>query len=175
MREVPVIVAATPTRIKQRRDDEIRDARSAWAPSGWPDAPSFPRTPPPSPGSVGVPRIYRPPTRVYVNTPQPPMPPSFAFATNGVVGAQMVNVSELLAKSLGIQPGVLVTAAPIGSPAAESGLRDGDVIVKAELQPVRSVAELRELVGQRGGERRALRGAGDGARASGRRKVTLRW
>jgi S1-C subfamily serine protease len=94
--------------------------------------------------------------------------------TNGIVGAQMVTVSELLAKSLGIQPGVLVTAAPVGSPAAESGLRDGDVIVKAELQRVRSVAELRELIGQAAdnGERSVVL---ETVREKRTRKVTLRW
>jgi S1-C subfamily serine protease len=43
---------------------------------------------------------------------------------------------------------VLVTSAPASALAAESGLRDGDVIVKVAGQVVRSVNELRELIGQ---------------------------
>jgi predicted metalloprotease with PDZ domain len=174
VRELPVIVAATPTRIKQRRDDEIRDARSAFVLSGIPDAPMFPRMPAPGPGSVGVPRTIRPPMRVSAATALPPLPPSIAFVTNGIAGAQMVTVTEALAKSVNLPSGVLVANAPAGSPAAESGLRDGDVIVKAELQPVRSVADLRELIGQaaEGGERSVVL---ETVREKRTRKVTLRW
>jgi S1-C subfamily serine protease len=42
--------------------------------------------------------------------------------------------------------GVLVMRAPVGSLAAESGLRDADVIVAAAGQPVRTVTELRDLI-----------------------------
>jgi S1-C subfamily serine protease len=40
-----------------------------------------------------------------------------------------------------------VTSAPVGSPAYESGLRDGDVIVKVGGQAVKNVSEVRDLVG----------------------------
>ena len=46
-----------------------------------------------------------------------------------------------------IATGVLVISAPVGSPANESGLMDGDVITRVAGQSVRSVAEVRNLVG----------------------------
>jgi S1-C subfamily serine protease len=150
-RDFPVIVATAPSRIKQRRDDEIRDAQQAWIPRGVPNAPMFPRTPPPAPMIAGLTRAPRGPTAVGTTTPLPPLPMAslgFTFATNAVAGAQMVTVTEGLGKTLGIQAGVLVTNAPAGSLAAESGLRDGDVIVKVAGQIVRNVNELRELIGQ---------------------------
>jgi serine protease Do len=79
-----------------------------------------------------------------------------------------------LAKTLGLQSGVLVANAPPGSPAAESGLRDGDVIVKVSGQPVRNVGEVRELVGRASedGERSVDL---ETVREKRTRRVTLRW
>jgi S1-C subfamily serine protease len=144
--EFPVIVAETPARIRQRRDDEMHDTRTTWALTGPPSAPVFPRAPTPPPAVVGVPRTPRGPMSVGVTAPLPPLPPIFSFITNGIAGAQMVTVTEGLGRTLGLQSGVLVANAPAGSPAAESGLRDGDVIVKVEGQLVRNVAELRDLI-----------------------------
>jgi predicted metalloprotease with PDZ domain len=146
VREFPVIVAETPARIRQRRDDEMHDTRTTWALTGPPSAPVFPRAPTPPPAMVGVPRTPRGPMSVGVTAPLPPLPPTFSFITNGIAGAQMVTVTEGLGRTLGLQSGVLVANAPAGSPAAESGLRDGDVIVKVEGQLVRNVAELRDLI-----------------------------
>jgi C-terminal processing protease CtpA/Prc len=156
-RDFPVVVATAPSRIRQRRDDEIRDAQQAWIPRGVPsapvfrgvpNAPVFPRTAPPPPmGIASAPRV---PTEVRTMTPMPSLPMAFSltYASGAVAGAQMVTVTEGLGKTLGIQSGVLVTFAPAGSLAAESGLRDGDVIVKVAGQTVRNINELRELIGQ---------------------------
>jgi S1-C subfamily serine protease len=107
-------------------------------------------------------------------TPMTPLPPVFELATTGVAGAQLVTVSEGLERSLGLRSGVLVTSVPVGSPAGESGLREGDVIVRVDAQPVRTVLQVRQLV---------ARAAEDGAgavdleviRARQRRTITLRW
>ena len=151
-RDFPVVVATAPSRIRQRRDDEIRDAQQAWIPRGMPNAPMFPRTAPtPPPTMVGVMPVPRAPTEVRTTTPMPSLPMasfSFTYASGAVAGAQMVTVTEGLGKTLGIQSGVLVTYAPVGSLAAESGLRDGDVIVKVAGQVVHDVREMRELIGQ---------------------------
>ncbi|MDB4882281.1 MAG: hypothetical protein JWL95_1047 [Gemmatimonadetes bacterium] len=174
-RELPVMVAATPSRIKQRRDEELRDAGASWVMGGVAAAPWFPRTPPPASGLVGIPRTNRPLTPVStVAPPLPPAPPNLTFIATGVAGAQMVTLTEGLGKTFGLQYGVLVANAPAGSPAAESGLRDGDVIVKVESQPVRNVAEVRELIGQAvdSGERSVEL---ETMRDKRTRKVTLRW
>ena len=71
---------------------------------------------------------------------------AFAFGS-GVAGAQLSTISEGLGKALGVSSGVLVTSAPVGSPANESGLQDGDVIAKVGRQPVRRVYEVIDLVG----------------------------
>jgi len=73
-----------------------------------------------------------------------------------------------------VSSGVLVTNAPAGSPASESGLTDGDVIVKVSGQPVRSVLEVRQLVGfaYQNGERSVEI---DLLRQKKPVKTTLRW
>ena len=65
---------------------------------------------------------------------------------NAVAGAQLSTVSEGLGKALGVSSGVLVTSAPVSSPAGQSGLRDGDVITKVAGQDVRRVSDVRDLV-----------------------------
>jgi Periplasmic protease len=148
-RDIPVTVAAAPMRIIQRRDDESR-AREQWVIATVPEAPGFPRA------SAMAPQL-----RVNVRTPMPavaPLPPttptplasgmSFAIGFgNGVAGAQLSTISEGLGKALGVSSGVLVTSAPIGSPANESGLVDGDVILRVGRQSVRRVSEVMDLVG----------------------------
>jgi S1-C subfamily serine protease len=71
----------------------------------------------------------------------------FGFGSvSGVAGAQLVPVTEGLGRTLGVRNGVLVTNAPAGSPAYQSGLRDGDVITRASGALIRDVADLRERV-----------------------------
>jgi C-terminal processing protease CtpA/Prc len=141
VREVPVTVAAAPMRIVQRRDDESR-SRESWTVAILPEAPSFPSIPmsPPSPGA---------PTRVIVRSATPALAPmdasGFPYGT-GVAGAQLSTISDGLGKALGVSSGVLVTSSPVGSPANESGLVDGDVISKVAGQGVRRVTEVRDLV-----------------------------
>lgn len=151
-RDIPVTVATAPRRIVQRRDDESR-ASERLAIASAPDAPRFPRMPAlaPTPGPVRV-GVHTP---MAAMAPLPPMTPSspregmsFAFAFgNGVAGAQLTTISEGLGKALGVSFGVLVTNAPLGSPANESGLLDGDVILRVGRQSVRRVSEVLDLVG----------------------------
>jgi S1-C subfamily serine protease len=156
VREIPVTVAAVPSRIAQRRGDEVRDAREAW---DVPEGPGFPRIMiAPNPGAA---RGF---ARVSVSAPNAPTPavqPARSIllnvGTNGAIaGAQFTTITrdlgEAIGQALGATSGVLVTNAPIGSPASESGLRDGDVIVKVGGQAVRTVSQLRELVRQANNE-----------------------
>ncbi|MDB4913461.1 MAG: hypothetical protein JWM95_1105 [Gemmatimonadetes bacterium] len=150
-RDVAVTVARAPSRIVLRRDDETRGDASSWALAGVPDAPRFPRSstlPPPS-TAVSAPRVLlAPPVPGIQNAPLRVQPAyAFSFSSNGVAGAQLLSISEDMGRAIGIGSGVLVTISPTGSPANESGLRDGDVLTKVGGQAVRTVAEVRELVG----------------------------
>jgi S1-C subfamily serine protease len=151
--EVPVTVAAAPTRISQRRDDEVRVVREPWAIAGVPNAASFPRTPMPAAPSVGTLRASARMPAIAQMAPNAPTPSGrptaffLGFANPGVAGAQMTTVTEGVGQAIGVSSGVFVTSAPVGSPAYESGLRDGDVIVKVGGQAVKNVSEVRDLVG----------------------------
>ena len=96
------------------------------------------------------------------------------FFFNGVAGAQLATITEGLGKSVGVTSGVLVLAAPVGSPAAESGLMDGDVITKVGGQVVQSISQVRDLVrtvsenGERAVELEILR-------QKRTQRITLKW
>jgi serine protease Do len=172
VRELPVVVAEAPQRIRLRRDEEIRDAREPWIAGMPPDGP-FPGVPAAAPAPrIYTPRPARPATAPTLATTA--LAPVFDFAPSGVAGAQLVTVSEGLKRSLGVQWGVLVATVPVGAPAYESGLQEGDVIVKVETQPVRTVLDVRQLVAraESEGERSV---ALEVIRGKLRRSVTLRW
>lgn len=141
--EVAVTVAEAPSRIVQRRGDEVRDERVLVL---APDAPMLPRSSAVAPSaSAGGARGGSVNVRGVMPTPAPGM--VFSFTTGGVAGAQMVNISEGLAKRIGVSNGVLVTSAPVGSPAGQSGIEDGDVIIRVAGQAVRTVFDVRRAVG----------------------------
>lgn len=90
-----------------------------------------------------------------VRTPQPaqPAPPAQPERPiilwqeyEGVGGARVETISEGLGKAIGVDEGVLVMRVRPGTPAARAGLRDGDVIVRAGGQKIRSVGELRGVI-----------------------------
>jgi membrane-associated protease RseP (regulator of RpoE activity) len=68
------------------------------------------------------------------------------FSANGMLGAIMSTVSADLAKTLKIDPGVLVTDVTDETPASRSGLKTGDVIVNANGQSVTSLRQLQETL-----------------------------
>ena len=151
VRVVPVTVALAPMRIVQRRDDESRSRALSLA--KLPDGPSFPRTPfaPFAPLAPMRAAMRAAASSMASTPPTAPTPPTalsltgFPYGT-AVAGAQLSTVSEGLGKALGVGSGVLVTSAPVGSPASQSGLRDGDVITRMAGQVVRRVSEVRDLV-----------------------------
>lgn len=72
-------------------------------------------------------------------------------AATVLAGAQFVNMDEEFASSLGLESGVLVLRVPSGTPAADAGLRGGDVVRSVNGTPVRDVTTLRRaLQGSRG-------------------------
>jgi serine protease Do len=156
VKELPLVVAEAPSRIRFRRDEEIRDAGRSWVFTSTPEvarvpaltpAPPAPRNfvPPGSPASPTV-----PPTPVTMALPRP-----FGFSPSGVAGAQLVTISDGMKRSLGLQSGVLVVTVPVGTAADASGLKEGDVIIRVERQPVQSVVQVWQIV---------TRAAGNGMR-----------
>jgi S1-C subfamily serine protease len=105
----------------------------------------------------------------------PPMMPgvgtSVWIVSDGMGGAKLESITEGLGKALGVSAGVLVLKVGPGTPAYKSGLRDGDVILRAAGRSVRTVRE--------------LRAAAEGDREDGvklviqrdkrQRELTLRW
>lgn len=137
LRDVPVKVADAPSRILLRRDDMNGPASIAGAP-GLATAPRFP-------GSVSAGMAVPAPSAMRRSlAPEAPPAATLPVAITGVAGAQMGSITPEWARMTGASSGVLVMRAPAGSLAAESGLRDADVIVKAGGRPVHSLAELRE-------------------------------
>ena len=91
---------------------------------------------------------------------------------DGVAGARLVAVSEGLGKALGVKSGVLVLRASPGTPAYESGLREGDVIMRAEGKSVTSVRDVRRVASsadREGGVSLVV------LRERRERPITLRW
>jgi membrane-associated protease RseP (regulator of RpoE activity) len=172
VKELPVVVAEAPPRIKRRREEEMRDASAPMI--AMPPAPMVPRTP-----------VVAPAPRAYVSVAPPghpmrsvqaiaPLPPVFGVTLNGVAGAEVATVSEAMKRNLGLPAGVLVTTVPIGSLAGESGLQEGDVILRVGDQPVTVVYELRDAVARaaREGERSVQV---EVRRGKDHRTLALRW
>jgi S1-C subfamily serine protease len=68
-------------------------------------------------------------------------------------GISVTNVTPELARRLGLPPGVrgvVVAEVLPGGPAAEAGLRPGDVIQEVDRRPVRSAAEFTEAMARAG-------------------------
>jgi C-terminal processing protease CtpA/Prc len=138
-RDIPVTIADVPSRIRLRTETSmITRAPEA---EGVPPMIEFPR------GTGSRPAAAPRAPMIFVPRPLAPTPGMiYSFGSAGVAGAELVPLTEGLARTVGIQRGVLVTRSPVGSPAHESGLRDGDVIVRVGGEPVFTVAGVREQV-----------------------------
>jgi S1-C subfamily serine protease len=87
-------------------------------------------------------------------------------------GAQLLTINSGLARTVGISSGVLVVNVVAGTPAARSGLEDGDIIVKVEGQAVTDTDVLLKMSAERESERSLDL---EILRAKKPVKVTLRW
>lgn len=168
--------------VRVQRDGDQRDFRvrigeapgyvmSRMAPT--PPMPPMPSTPVRVYPGEDLPRRVQPaPAVAMPSMSMPPqMPGSVWIINDGVGGAKLETINEGLAKTIGVKSGVLVLRVGPGTPAFRSGLRDGDVILRASGRQVSSVRELRELV-ERENE--------DGVklviqRDRKQRELTLRW
>jgi serine protease Do len=175
-RDVPVTIDDVPSRISLRAEMNAEQMVPRLEP-GFADAAAFPRTPAPpryAPSAMRVPAMAPLPP----STPLPSQAPTpgiiFGYGYNSVAGAQLAVVTEGLARAIGVREGVLVTLAPPGSLAYQSGLREGDVIVKVEGAPIRTIAELRgrvQTAAENGGSAVQL----EYLREKRTRKAVLRW
>jgi serine protease Do len=179
-RNVPVTIADVPSRIRLRTEANYEMAAPR-ALAARPEPPTFPRSPLPPATAFAprmapmVPTIGTPLPAASVLPPQAPTPAIIlGYGFNSVAGAQLAPLTDGLARSIGVPRGVLVIGAGVGSPAYLSGLRDGDVIVRVGGVPVRTVAELRELV-QTAVDNGESRVELDCVREKKSRRVTLRW
>jgi S1-C subfamily serine protease len=82
--------------------------------------------------------------------PAMPVPPTMnMFSGSGVLvlaGAQFATIDDEFAESLGLEPGVLVLRVPTGTPAADAGMRSGEVVRSVNGTPVRDVVALRRVM-----------------------------
>jgi C-terminal processing protease CtpA/Prc len=178
MKDVPVTIADVPSRIRLRTEStyEMAAPRAMVATR----EPDFPRTPmPPMPAlapraAAPMPSMPPMPATAVVPSQAPTPAVIFSYGFNSVAGAQFAALTDGLARSIGVRRGVLVINAGVGSPAYLSGLRDGDVVVRAGGALVRTVAELREQV-QAAVDNGEGRVELDCVRERKPRKVTLRW
>ena len=172
-KEVPVVVADVPSRIKAQM--ELSFATRVPQAGGDPGATlELMRVLPP--GAAPRARAFSAPVQSsYRSAPRAPMPDViYGVGMSGVAGAQLYAVSEGIAKATGVPYGLFVAAAPAGTPAYQSGLRDGDIISQAAGEPVRTVEALRARVqaAAESGERSV---ALEIVREKRTQRVTLRW
>lgn len=106
----------------------------------------------------------------------PSVAPLIAFTTPSgamlLAGAEMVPVNAGLGDVLGVPKGVLIVNAPAGTPAARSGLRAGDVVVRAAATEIVDPTGLR-MVMIHAGPAKTLQL--DVVRKGKSQRVTLRW
>ena len=128
VREVPVKVERRETRIAR-----------VWT---TPEAPAPPRSP--SPAIRVMPLPPTEPGRV--TAPPAPEPAVYSYSysnsTSMIAGAELTPMNADLRDVFGTERGVLVLRVAVGTPAAEAGLRGGDVIVRAGGEPVTSTRVL---------------------------------
>lgn len=131
----PTIAPERGPRIRRSRDGvELPDVERVVVVPQTPDLPALaPRADvaPPTPPAAAV---APPPTTVFFNT------------TWAVAGAEVARMTSGLRDVFGVNGGVLVLNVAAGSPAAGSGLRSGDVILRVNDEPVNTPMALQRAV-----------------------------
>ena len=90
-----------------------------------------------------------------------------------LAGAQLSIIDDDFAQGIGVDgPGALVLRSPLGTPAADAGLRAGDVIRLVNGQPVREMAALRRAFSANGSREVKLTVSSRGAPS---RVVVVKW
>lgn len=109
-----------------------------------PEPPQAARTPTPR----AAPRVEVAPTPEPAMPTRPPEPVMFSFSTgtSAIAGAQVVALGRDLGEAFGTDRGVLVLKVLRGTAAEESGLRGGDVILKANGVEISEPAALQRAI-----------------------------
>ncbi len=124
---------------------------------------------------VPVPRVRgEAPTPPAAPTPAEPGYIIYSSGTAIVAGAELTRLNDGLREYFGADRGVLVLSVANGTPAAQAGLRSGDVIVKIDGDDVTAPAALRAALvrAQKGDERRLKL---EVVRKNSKKVVTLAW
>jgi serine protease Do len=165
-------------RVRVQRDNEVREVPVKVAPVrefafrwGGPGVIATPQPPKPRTPRATIDVWPAPAGRAEAAPHVTPMPPMSFVRINALAGALMETVSPRLGEAIGVERGVLVISVAPGVPAHESGLMDGDVIVKADGRDIGTVHELRSVIA--GSDVREVKLKV--ARKGKTRPVTLRW
>jgi S1-C subfamily serine protease len=167
--------------VRYRRDGTIRSATIVVArpPTMFRVDPAAPFLLPHAEGDplpAGVVAPAPAPSRTPPATPTPavaPLPPIFTSGgmTGGVAGAEVARVQGNLREILGVDGGLLVLDVGMGTPASRSGLRSGDVILRADGRDVSAPIDLVRAVRDATGANVQL----EIVRKKERRSVVLSW
>ena len=153
-RELPMhelLDAGRPVRVSVRRDGRERTVRLIVAPA--PAVVQGRREEFFVPAHEAVPRARRAPSARPTEPVVAPVPPAttlspmyhFDFA-RGLAGAELKALTEGLAAAVGVRKGLLVMSVAPRSPAAQAGLRDGDIIVTANGRAVPEISALSRVM-----------------------------
>ncbi len=185
VRELPLTVARAPGAVVVRRMDFVEGSLPPMPPMA-PMPPMPAMQSPRAPDAPRAPRTAR--VQVWVGDEEEARAESlgrpeegtriFVFPrVDGLAGADMRTLDADLGEGFGVSRGVLVVSTATSSPARESGLRGGDVILAAEGRTVNTVHELRAAAMKANGVAKGQRTLKlDVIRAGGKKRmVTLRW
>jgi len=168
-----LFVAGQQVRVRVRRSGRVRDLPVNVVPRAEERAMMFVR-------SFGGEGPSGPAGRVFVTQTAPggPLPTGGVVGRPGLPGAQLTSfagaqfttIDDDFAQTIGLDAGVLVLRAPIGTPAADAGLRGGEIVRAVNGTPVRDAGALLRLLVNSGHEAKLL----VQSRSSGERVVTLK-
>jgi S1-C subfamily serine protease len=139
-----------------------------------------PRAPlsPQAPSAADAPTPPKAPAAPTAASPgAPPSATRFSFWSsndNSVAGAVMTTITSELEELTGVDEGILVLRVAPGTPAATSGLRGGDVILRVNDEDCEEVRDLQIAV-QRASSRGARSVQLVVSRKHNEREITLRW
>ncbi len=166
-------------RLRVQRGDQVREvpvkvapARPVWRelrPERRVTVRVNPRAPHPADGSWSL--ITPEPAVPAIGAMPVPRPLIAMTRISGLAGARVETITPGLGEVIGVERGILVISVTPGVPAYQSGLTDGDVILKADGREVTSVHELQQLMAA--ADERSMRL--DVAKRGTVRQVTLRW